>query len=488
VAGESLLERTEVILYHSVYSVVLGPDGVPFELGPDAATLLASPILVSPPGVQLQRVLMPEGLYVSAGADLQCRIDGTTITKLPAGGIGSFWEYGYGLRRPHDFHERIQRYLRDTDGHAAAVIARGASKPLPMTLDALQATLPRLVAAAVPYAVEEVGARLKYIVADPAAFLKQFAASLPRLIGEQIALFIAKKLAVKAVPILNLGSVVSSALDRAEVVRVRHAIACVQLATKGGTPDDLTVSARVLAKILAEQFEDFLMTLAVANGFRLVAAGGRGLGRGVRRRRRPPPPPPPPPGSGQGQGSTTRPAVPLTGQGFMQLDVTLTPAKEHSIGRPGHQAKVRSRRPDVLIGQVQDHHRDDVLKVILADPKHPLRPIVTGHPPDFIPPPYHPQNSELIDWVGFPPDWQSAHVKSKKTGDAEVLVFDTRYYNQLQSHTIESKGPGFAARLTDIVDVGGIAITRGAALDLADFGKLQGMSRREIEALPVLDL
>jgi hypothetical protein len=100
----------------------------------------------------------------------------------------------------------------------------------------------------------------------------------------------------------------------------------------------------------------------------------------------------------------------------------------------------------------------------------------------------------MADWFGFPADWQSAHVLSKKAGDAEVLVIDTRYNNQLQNHTIENR-KGFQARITDIVVIGHIAITRQAARDLFMDGRFrdpatgrQRMTLEEIEALPTLHL
>lgn len=153
-------------------------------------------------------------------------------------------------------------------------------------------------------------------------------------------------------------------------------------------------------------------------------------------------------------------------------------------------AVVVSRHPHVLVGARTDHHRKDVLAIIAADPSHPLRPLLdpsslASGKPRFRRSPYGRQGT-LDDWRRHPEDWESGHVRSRKSGDAEVLIVQTRYRNRTQNRFLEHSGTGGEVTRERAVVIGGIAIEYGSAMDLFDAGFIN-LSRKEMDELPTIE-
>ena len=273
---------TEVILYHSVYTVVLDRKGEPFDLH----GRFNYPILVPEPGSQMQRNCPPPGVYVSVQkyGDASFRIGEGPITKLLFGGAGSFVEYGYGYSGPHEFQTTIQRYL-DALGRSyiASVSTRSLFQRRDITIDLISDVVPRLVDAALPFTVREVTSRLEKDIEDYQRFIASLTEELVRsLIHEQIRErvrnYLVKKLGPKVIPFLNAASAVYDAVAGAEErMRVRHALAAMILALKGTSPDDMTISAKVLSKVMADEVYERIRQGLVKRGAKLAKHAARQL-------------------------------------------------------------------------------------------------------------------------------------------------------------------------------------------------------------------
>jgi hypothetical protein len=635
---------TEVILYHSVYTVVLDRQGEPFDLH----GRLDYPILVPEPGSQMQRNCPPPGVYISVQryGDGSFRIGEGPITKLLFGGAGSFVEYGYGYSGPHEFQTTIQRYL-DALGRSyiASVSTRSLFQRRDITIDLISDTVPRLVEAALPFTVREVTSRLERDIEDYQRFLASLSEELVRtLIHEQIRArvrdYLIKKLGPKVIPFLNAASAVYDAVAGAEErMRVRHALAAVIMALKGTSSDDMTISAKVLSKVMADEVYERIRQGLVNRGAKLAKHAARHLKPQAKAQAPAPDAPAPdaPPEPKAPEATTGNAAVdasgnvthqkpvpkpydpfdkPLTAQeiaeverlqaarkqkeaeqarktgdtgagdtgtgdtgtgddatGHRQADPAHdehpagrrglfvvgesriegdtatatgstatalssagtsatgtavaastaqpggsgTPTQRRTLVEPGKPAVPRStgdplefqtpigpprsttiggapvvsRHPGVLLGARKDHFREDVAKVIAADPHHPMRAMLnpstlgTGKP-EFVSTPHGAGGRRETEWRRHPEDWQAGHARSSHGGDADVLVLQTRYGNQRQDALHETGRRG-EVTMDRVVVIGHIAVEYHSAWDLWHHGYVD-LSWDEMNDLPVLPL
>ena len=281
-ADVPLIKSTQVILYHSVYTVVLDAKGEPFNLN----GRLDYPILVPKPGSQMQRHVPPPGaLHVSVqkyGFQAFSIMD-SCIRKNLASGVGGFEEYGYGYSGPHEFHEVLQSYLEFL-GHSyiAAVTADGAYRREELTVDRVRKQVPALVRASLPYTVKEINVRLADKIENYEAFLKQIGEQIIRALimaklRDMIKEFLVKKIGTKILPLVNVAFAVYDMVTGAEErTRIRNALACMILAVKGTGEEDMTIAAKTMAKIMADEFEDKIIDALVNAGAKRVAKAVHG--------------------------------------------------------------------------------------------------------------------------------------------------------------------------------------------------------------------
>lgn len=128
---------------------------------------------------------------------------------------------------------------------------------------------------------------------------------------------------------------------------------------------------------------------------------------------------------------------------------------------------VTSRHPDILLGADRARFRTDALAIILADANHPLGAAVDYAAGDWVPRPYAHGNMAL--WQQNPLDIQSGHGISDRLGGAEVIVWQSRFRNQMQSARLERHG---AVSKDEYYNIGGIAVDPLSAWDLFDQGLL----------------
>jgi hypothetical protein len=130
----------------------------------------------------------------------------------------------------------------------------------------------------------------------------------------------------------------------------------------------------------------------------------------------------------------------------------------------GHQ--VKSWHPTVLIGTSQDQMRSASLRIINADPAHPLKK-KTLVDDAFL------NGGTADDWKADARYLQAAHVRSKKAGGKDVIVLMSTHYNQLFSKDLEKGGTRGAIALDEVFDIGGIAMHKLTAYDLVKQGWLE---------------
>jgi hypothetical protein len=182
----------------------------------------------------------------------------------------------------------------------------------------------------------------------------------------------------------------------------------------------------------------------------------------------------------------------------MGFQTQIGPEIATRIGRPGHEVGVTSRHPHILISADVKHHRDDVRLIIGRDPEHPLRRIYDEGTQDFRQPPYRGRKKTLADYEQHPYDWEAGHMRSKSTGDPDVIVFQTRFRNQKQSAEHEKRRVDwqgdtqtfYTGNITkdEVVVIGGIAVEKMSAWDLFDHGLLDLPPGQTPDDLPPLKL
>ncbi|MFI6360583.1 hypothetical protein ACIBJF_50620 [Streptomyces sp. NPDC050743] len=297
---DKLIEHTSVILYHSVFTVVLDQAGNPFDLRyvPGRRGLLDYALLVPEPGSPLRRALPnPGGVNVNVQpyGDTTFRIEKGHISKVPVGGIGSFATVGIGAGR-HPVLEPLDQFWRNYGGYIASVSAGAAFHPADADLGRIDRRLGDLVEAATPHVLNEVRARLKDMAENWQELLEGVVwEAIKNEIRDWIVQYVIKKIGEHVVPVIkDAFALYDLATGSAARTRVRYAIACAMLAVKGTTDEDTELAAKVMAKIVADEFDE-----------EIIQAATRALGHAVKKVVRhaapkvpsgsPPNTPPPPP-------------------------------------------------------------------------------------------------------------------------------------------------------------------------------------------------
>jgi ribulose-5-phosphate 4-epimerase/fuculose-1-phosphate aldolase len=266
-ADDKLIAHTKVILYHSVFTVVLDQAGNPFDLRytPGGRGLLDYALLVPEPGSQMQRALPNAGgvtVSVQRYGDTTFRIEQGKIRKVLFGGVGSFAEVGYGYTGKHPLQETIEHFVASHGTYIASASVEAAFHPAEADLSRIYLRLYDLAEAATPHVIEEVKARLKYLVRNWQEILEEVVWEAIKNvvideIREHVKQYVIKKVGQRLVPVVNAGfALYDLAAGSAARTRMRYAIACAMLAVKGTTEEDTELAARVVSKIVADEFND----------------------------------------------------------------------------------------------------------------------------------------------------------------------------------------------------------------------------------------
>lgn len=276
-----LLRSVEAFFFHGSRTVVLDRTGEPTTLG----GRLTYPILVAEPGSRMRRDIPRSGLFVSVQqyGFSTFRVDGSKVSKVLFGGVGGFREnHGIGVFTPHPLHVKIEEYLRSLGRfvYVASITAEGAVNPTPITLSSIEEKVPQLARASMPFLVKEILALVPKTVGDVAALLKDIAVEAIKQIiieeiRERVIAFVVKKVGGRLVPFVNLALALIDLADDEGNARIRHAIACGLMGVHSRSVDEMTIAAKVLAKIMADEFGDRVIEVLVAKAMQ----GAKGLAK-----------------------------------------------------------------------------------------------------------------------------------------------------------------------------------------------------------------
>jgi hypothetical protein len=406
---DKLIAHTEILLYHSVFTVVLDRAGKPFDLRIDEAHagLLDYALLVPPPGSQMRRALpAPGGVNVSVQTrgDSQFRIEEGKIVKVLQGGVGSFVEAGYGATEKHELHLKIQQFLNDRQANIASVSAEAAFNPIAITLDRIYLRLSDLAEAATPHVVNELLARAEKVFLN----WQEYAKIVPQEVIKQVIIgqvrsrtedYLIKRIGKRIVPVLNAASVVYDLVTGdQERTRSRYAIACAILAIKGRTDEDTELAARVASKVVADAVGDKVIQKLVEHSAKAMKKGKLVVRKGRSTPDHPRPNPQPGAPSEPKQGQATRESAPAaskmpsaqshpapTGQGGgEQTSKTPTGTPDQSVLGDLHEGMTAQERATALVRQQEYLKRQAIDAVAksraLPGPAKTAKPAAADYP------------------------------------------------------------------------------------------------------------
>jgi hypothetical protein len=266
-----LIEVTDLIMYHSVYSVTLDKKGDPVEImyNQRICKSAESPILYPSNDIplDLKRSFPPDqAIYISMAqmAGWGFRIQDSKIQQTLGQMIGGFYFSENAQTAEYPYQNELQAWLKHNSSIViAAVTSPTALQRKELTMDAFLETLPVLLVASIPFVIE----KIKKKITSP-ELLQQLAGiakeviidELKGLIAGKVKNYLVKKLGAKIVPLLNLASTVSDVVSGAEERKqTRIIIACLRMAIQGGSDDDMTISANIMGDVITDKFSDAII-------------------------------------------------------------------------------------------------------------------------------------------------------------------------------------------------------------------------------------
>lgn len=274
----TLYDMTDIILYHSVYTVMLDKFGTPTNIinGTIVCKTAESPILypVWEHQLTMKRQLPPPGAtFLSLGryAGWSFKIQDASVKQTLFQMIGGFYFDEYLQTGNYPFQDEIQSWI---DFHSSRVVAAVSSDSAfsrkELTFSGFKEMVPDLLEVSLPYVIDEIIKRVKEKRKELAEFVKSVAKEviielLRDFIIEKFKWYLIKKIGAKIVPLVNLAvAVVDLFTGEEERRQIRRLVACIRMAAIGGSPDDMTIAGKVMAKVLTDEFESQLIARLTA--------------------------------------------------------------------------------------------------------------------------------------------------------------------------------------------------------------------------------
>ncbi|QCB44900.1 hypothetical protein [Hydrogenophaga sp. PAMC20947] len=257
-----------IILYSSVYSVVLDGRGEPVTLPGIAPYSL----LIQGPGENMLRRLPHPGLYVSLGilASYQLRVTGPHKTQVLVHGsmfglqreVMGFSRQGLGAEAStHPLQNRLQNYLDRTHrGHTlVSIVTPDAFASGSLSFARLKSTIYKLIPLMAEFALKYVKAELAKLPETYKDKIAQIAADfIPDAVKDAVRAWainwLIKKVGKTIIPGVNLISAIADAIDDdGDAERIRNIAACLTMATLSGKSDDMVITSKILSKIAVNE-------------------------------------------------------------------------------------------------------------------------------------------------------------------------------------------------------------------------------------------
>lgn len=273
----SLFDRTDIILYHSINTVLIDKEGNPNKeiRGFDVCPSAESPILypVHEHRVSMKRHMPPpSATYISLARDcgfsfrISLNEKKLSVEQTLFHMTGEFFFSEYGQSGTYPFQNEIQTWLRNNEpSFVAAVTAPSALQQKEVTYSVFKEMVPKLTEASIPFVVAEIITRTKNRKDNLPEYLMTIGREiiidlLKDLIIDWVKWYLTKKIGSKIIPLINAVVTVAEIwTEEEERIQIRTTIACLRMAIKGGCPDDMTIAAKVFAKVIVDKFEDKLI-------------------------------------------------------------------------------------------------------------------------------------------------------------------------------------------------------------------------------------
>jgi hypothetical protein len=261
----------------------------------------------------MRRFVPSPGLYVSVQkfGFSTFRVDGSSISKVLFGGVGGFQElFLAGITDVHPIQQAIQAdldHLPTPFNYIAGIALESVADPTPITAQHIREKLPTMVKLSIPYAVDQ----LKKMASVEG--LEEIAVEVIEQVVLQVVLkkaaeFIIEKVGTKFIPVVNIAFSVYDVVSAVwygmdEMKRVVDAICALALALGGKTVDEDTIAAKVLGRIMADEFKDEVVQ-ALTKYAAEHATGAKGKPKEHAAPKSEPAPPPPAPAMPEAHPST----------------------------------------------------------------------------------------------------------------------------------------------------------------------------------------
>jgi hypothetical protein len=262
-----LSELVEVIYYSSYLTIVLDKEGEPFEAN-GIYGLFRYGMMPQSKKFQTTRFIPPPGNYVSLGpmAGQQFMFKGAIVQKLPIqyNGILGYQERDVTGQWAPDYQEEANQVLGRNKVYMGALIAKNAFSPKDIGITDMIGGLPDVVEDTIPFFLIVVKKKIKGWYENYEDLLKEIVTEVLKniiiqMLKELAIKYIIKKIGKKVIPVVNAIMAVKDVVDTVrglDTERDTIAINCVRLYMKGGSQDDKTLSAKILANIMGDEFEN----------------------------------------------------------------------------------------------------------------------------------------------------------------------------------------------------------------------------------------
>ena len=348
VRDDSVYDRVELIIYHSVYSVLLDREGNPAFL-----PHFPYAFIIPRPGVPMERRMQPEGLYLGTGklADYQFAVDAKDPKKVRSilfGGIGGLVETLNTFSWEHELHTQLQAYIDFNGVYAVPVIVTPqAFNSGALTIGKAYDRMPEIIEHTARHMYAELARRLANLYENYGDILKQVGVDLVKsIVVDQIKSwaveYLVKKLGKKILPVVNAISAVVDALDDEELAMTRAALTALVMAVKSKSPDDMTISSKVLAKIGTDKVQARVVQELSKRGAHLVKkAHGAAKTKIAQKTQKPDAPPADEPAldAGEARSVPARPDDPATAKGTVDPKTQRPPSIADEMRRVNEMAE-----------------------------------------------------------------------------------------------------------------------------------------------------
>ena len=266
-ADFKLSEMVSYIYYASFITLVLDKNGDPVD-GNGVHGLFRYGMILYSRKHKTVKFIPPQGKYVSLGPlpGQQFSIDGGIIKKMSIDyqGILAYQEVDVTGQWEPDYQKEANERFSKNGEYIGSLVVSSAYSPKDIGVSDMVFALPEIVEATMPYFFIVIRKKIKSWFENYEDLLKEIAKEvLKNLIVETLkdlaVRYVVKKIGKKVIPVVNVVAGIKDVVDTIRGIDTERdtiAINCVRLYMKGIEQDDQTLSVKILANIMGDEFEN----------------------------------------------------------------------------------------------------------------------------------------------------------------------------------------------------------------------------------------